>query len=285
MPFNDEYKLGSTQYLAETSHQNTIHVNEIIEQGEVDCVAIPRGYSMHELEKYKEFRVRPRGSLVSEHFDDFVEYIVQARNNQPSVDSNNTAVFINRDNMSAFAVLDYYAGRGHADNTATFDAVRTPLFGAVTRLASSNGFKQRELIHFIEDWGDSVEFVDGENETMSQGEAVAAAQSMTVEKAKKIKQTHGDMSQDYTISEQAELAKAGKFIAGMRFTDELYVGTERQVDVEVKLFLAVYDESFEIGLRILRLDRLRDDKVKELRDKLISYGITNYVGKYDPKRR
>lgn len=243
---------------------------------EAAAVALPDGWSIEKLETLKPQRQYPRGKFNTTHWQDFLAY-GKARESEGAV------CFINPDNMTARILFDYRDGIGHAKNTADYEAELTPPFLALMK-KTDTPLKQRDLTNLLEDWGDDITAYDKDGTAIPTAEAVQLLQTLTVEKAKRIKQTQGDFEHERTISEQAALKKEGRIVAELRITDTLYQGTVKPITVRYKLALVIDDDKFTLALREVGAGANSRAKAEELMESAkAAFFMPVYAGEYDAR--
>lgn len=257
---------------------NNIIQNEDGKKG-AQTIALPYGFSLASLEQFEAQRYQPRGHYSTSDYRDLLTY-AKAR----EADFSGGALFIDPDEMIARIIFDYDGGRGHGNNTARYDAETTPLYGALRRICHKEMTSQKELIQLLEDWAGDITAHDKDGAEIPLNTAVAILSSLTVEKAKRIKQTQGDWEHERTVAEQAALKAEGQMVAELRIIDELYTGTEEKITVRARLSLAVADDKFFLKLRLIGEEKNNRAKAQEMRtmaEKALQMPV--YNGQYDSK--
>lgn len=262
--------------LINRSEKITQHVNELINIEGRALVALPDGFCLTELEEFEAQRRFPRGIYRTRDFDDFMEYT-----SAKEKEFNDSVMFINPHDMVATVIFDYDGGKGHAKNKAIWNAQMTVLFSALKSICGQP-VSQSELIEFLEDWADEITAVDRNGEDMSIGDAVRCLSSLTVEKAKTIKQTRADFEYEQSASEKAALAKDAQMVGSLIIHDPVYVGLENLDTVTAKLALVVHDDKFTLKLRIVGESSLQEYKLDEMMNcARTRLEIPVYAGEYD----
>lgn len=235
----------------------TALLNKALADG-ADSVVLPEGYRVEDLEAYKPERRYPRGEYLTAHWGDYLAYLTGQEENHTE-----PACFVDVENMVALTYLDHNNGTGHCKNAARYNATKTEIYKALGKHTNAV-LKQRDLIALLEDWGDDITACDKDGEAIPTAEAVQLLQTLTVEKAKRIKQVQGDFEHERTLSEQAALKKEGRIVAELRITDPLYQGTEKPITVRYKLVLVVAEDQFALSLREIGAEANRRAKAEEL---------------------
>lgn len=256
----------------------TDHLNKIVHDG-AHTIALPDGFSLVSLECFEAQRYQPRGAYMTHDCRDLLTY-AKAR----EADFNSSAMFINPDNMTARIIFDYDGGRGHGNNTADYEAEPTPLYRALRNTCYNSITSQKELVQLLEDWAGDISAHDKDGAEIPLNTAVALLSSLTVEKAKRIKQTQGDWEHERTVAEQAALKAEGQMVTELRINDELYTGTEEKITVRARLSLAVADDKFFLKLRLIGEEKNNRAKAQEMRamaENTLKMPV--YNGNYDCK--
>ena len=255
---------------------NNIIQNEDGKKG-AQTIALPEGFNLESLERFEAQRYYPRGRYITHDCRDLLEY-AKAR----EADFSGSAMFISPENMTARIIFDYDGGRGHGNNTADYEAEPTPLYRALQYLCRGGATSQKELVQLLEDWAGDISAHDKDGAEIPLNTAVSLLSSLTVEKAKRIKQTQGDWEHERTVAEQAALKAEGQMVAELRITDELYTGTEEKITVRARLSLVVADDKFALNLRLIGEEKHNREKAQEIRalaEKALQMPV--YNGHYD----
>ena len=257
---------------------NNIIQNEDGKKG-AQTIALPEGFNLESLERFEAQRYHPRGHYISRDYRDLLAY-AKAR----EADFSGGALFINPENMTVRIIFDYDGGRGHGKNIASCDVAATPLYYALGRACGRDAVSQKDLIQLLEDWAGDITAHDKDGAEIPLNTAVSLLSSLTVEKAKRIKQTQGDWEHERTVAEQAALKAEGQMVAELRITDELYTGTAEKITVRARLSLAVADDMFALNLRLIGEENNNRAKAQEMRtmaEKALQMPV--YNGQYDSK--
>lgn len=258
----------------------TDHLNKTIQDDSIHFIALPEGFSLESLERFEAQRYHPRGNYITHDCRDLLAY-AKAR----EADFNSSAMFINPDNMTARIKFDYDGGRGHGKNTADYEAEPTPLYRALQYLCRGGTTSQKELVQLLEDWAGEITAHDKDGAEIPLNTAVSLLSSLTVEKAKRLKQTQGDWEHERTVAERAALKAEGQMVTELRITDELYTGTaEEKITVRARLSLVVAADQFALNLRLVGEEKHNRAKAQEMRamaENALQMPV--YNGYYDSK--
>lgn len=257
----------------------TDHLNKTIQDDSIHFIALPEGFSLESLEHFEAQRYHPRGHYITHDCRDLLAY-AKAR----EADFNSSAMFINPDNMTARVIFDYDGGRGHGKNTADYEAEPTPLYRALQYLCRGGTTSQKELVQLLEDWAGEITAHDKDGAEIPLNTAVSLLSSLTVEKAKRLKQTQGDWEHERTVAERAALKAEGQMVTELRITDELYTGTAEKITVRARLSLVVAADQFALNLRLVGEEKHNRAKAQEMRamaENALQMPV--YNGYYDSK--
>nr|DAY45322.1 MAG TPA: protein of unknown function DUF2303 [Caudoviricetes sp.] len=269
--------MENIETLINRSEVITDHLNKIVHDG-AHVIALPDGFSLASLEQYEAQRYYPRGYYSTRDYRDLLAYAAARE-----ADFTGAAMYIDPEDMVARIIFDYDGGRGHGKNTASCDAAATPLYHALGRICGGIT-SQKELVQLLEDWAGDISAHDKDGAEIPLNTAVSLLSSLTVEKAKRIKQTQGDWEHERTVAEQAALKAEGQMVAELRITDELYTGTEEKITVRARLSLVVADDKFALNLRLVGEEKHNREKAQEMRvmaENALQMPV--YNGYYDSK--
>lgn len=264
--------------LINRSEAITEQLNKLI-QGAAHVIAMPDGFSIENLERFDERRYHPRGAYKTRDYRDLLAY-AKAR----EADFTGSALFIDPKDMIARVIFDYDGGRGHGKNTAHCEAEATPLYFALRRICHKDLTSQKELVQLLEDWAGEITAHDKDGAEIPLNTAVSLLSSLTVEKAKRLKQTQGDWEHERTVAERAALKAEGQMVTELRITDELYTGTAEKNTVRARLSLVVADDKFALNLRLVGEEKHNRAKAQEMRamaENALQMPV--YNGYYDSK--
>lgn len=255
---------------------NNIIQNEDGKKG-AQTIALPEGFNLESLERFEAQRYHPRGHYSTRDYRDLLVY-AQAR----EADFSGAAMYIDPEDMVARIIFDYDGGLGHGKNTARYTAETTPLYYALRRICGKDATSQKELVQLLEDWAGEITAHDKDGAEIPLNTAISLLSSLTVEKAKRIKQTQGDWEHERTVAEQAALKAEGQMVTELHITDELYTGTEEKITVRARLSLVVADDKFALNLRLVGEEKHNREKAQEMRamaEKTLQMPV--YNGHYD----
>lgn len=222
-------------------------------------LALPEDFKVHDLESYLPDRRRARGTMTTSVIKDFAAY---AKTHALPSDTDEgeageqvscAAVFIDKDNMSATAVLNLGTVNqpGHADNLAVLKLDRSAAFAAVQAIANGQPRKQTDVAEFLEDW---APFITCRNaDVIGTGQAAAAIRTITIEAAKKVTSSEQQLGAEKSAFESVQASSGDNLPTTIEFLlDPPYFGLDART---VTLRLSVLaSEKPAIVLRIVKLE-------------------------------
>lgn len=159
-----------------------------------------------DLEGKLPLRRRARGAMRTDFVAPFAAYV--AAHAQPG-----TTVFINADDMSAQAVLNFGSNTlpGHCDNITNVELKQTAAYKAMTRLLMS-ATSQRDLAEWLEEWGAMVlvrESHEPGAPVLDLKSCINAVRNVTIKAVKDAESAVGNFSQTRSALEEISMqAKA-----------------------------------------------------------------------------
>lgn len=171
--------------------------------GQRGLLALPTSFSVHDIERSMEFRLRSRGKMQTSSIDDFASYT----KNQADQDCGCT-VFVS-DDIKAVAVLNLGTPThpGHADNLAELALKPSAAYKAMLE-KDGQPISQKMAVEFCEDWLDHLTFCEGSG-TITKGQALNALRTVTIESARKIESVSANLSETMSAFEKVEASTAG----------------------------------------------------------------------------
>lgn len=229
-----------------------------------------KDHELLDLERYEGLRRRARGSMQTTITESFAQYVHQHQ--EPGC-----SIFIDPEEMSANAVLNLGtpAEPGHADNRATLTLRETP---AYTTLRSLCKFaeSQQKIAEWLEDWQDIItahvapETASDEDSIPGQIKirtAIAAIRSLTIEQAKSVGTTVGNLNASASTFESIAAKSVHTIPTRLCITTPTHEGLEPRA-IQVRLGILTGDKAPTISLRIIREGDLQESIAKEFEEKL-----------------
>lgn len=220
-------------------------------------VALPDGYTIHDLEKMQEFRRRARGTMHTSVIDDFATYVTQHK-------ENGAMVFINPDEMTATAVLNLGDPErpGHADNIARLGLKRTAAYAALRGIATGAGHKQATIAEFFEDWPNELMFFNDEG-AIAAPKAIAAIRKVTIESLRKLESTEQSLSASKSAFESVAATSSEPIPTTIYFKCVPYADLHARTFV-MRLTIGTGGDKPTIGLRIVKQEEHDEEMAQEL---------------------
>ena len=213
-----------------------------------------------QLEGYELGRRRKRGTFRTEDIDSFVGYI------EDEAQPENTKIFIDKDQMSAVAVLNFGADdfeQGHLDNNAVLQAQRTITFKQLMQMHIEGRCKQKMFAEFLEDWGHVVVAKNGDGEVIENAKAVNAVRNMQIDENA---QTHSNVDNYRESRSRLESVEAKSFDGALpayfEVTDTCYNGFAWRT-LKLRLGISSVDGAPVFKLDIIGLQLIQDAFAKE----------------------
>lgn len=168
-------------------------------------IIIPDGYKTENLERFTSAPKLFRGQFKTESIADFVKYI-----NNNGDEGNGTAIYIDRENMTAKAILD----KGCIEvpewgaHTAHIAVKKSPEYVKLLRLESQT-LSQTDLLDFIEDWEAHFYFYDSDGASIAINDAINNIRRTTVTSTSKTESAAGNFKAEKSFLEDIEITMSG----------------------------------------------------------------------------
>ncbi|GBL02956.1 DUF2303 family protein [Glaciecola sp. KUL10] len=246
-------------------------------------VAVPDNFNIKSLESLSHYRAQFRGELNTNSLTSFVQYCKDNAGVNDYMDDANQ-ICINPDKMSAQAIFDLYVGDmpGHCNHLATLALQRT---GAYSNLLHFGGNRhdQTAFSDFLEDWQDYITTTNSAGEHLSIANAVAAARSITLEKAREISSEIGDFDNSASVMERSSAKNSDRLPAFIAFKCIPYNGLkEREFIMKVSINTGGVEPRFSV--RIVGIDVVKEEITDEfkslLEEQVKALPVSIYVGTF-----
>lgn len=221
-----------------------------------NVVAVKDGYSLVEVEKYRDQKTRFTGTFQTELLDEFVGY--------SKVHYSDRAIcFVNRDALSAKIIFDFMDSDGGAvgfqRNMAVLKPATSPLWAQIQKLVAQREVSQKDLAFFLTDNDSCLAYNSGTIVPLS--EAITAIRTLKINTQKSAEIKVGNLSQEKSLMEKIDADNN----PAARVPD-MIVYTLRPVSwldpVEVSIRLSINtaekDGQFHLIPRIVNPDQLND---------------------------
>jgi uncharacterized protein YfdQ (DUF2303 family) len=238
-------------------------------------VAIPKDYTVVNLQQYKDAPKQFEGMFSTHVLDEFVAYLQENGNDD-------TGLFIDPDNSEALAIIDM----GKADkpkwgrHRAVLKLKKTAEYDAVTAKALKV-FGQTALIDFVEDFAPNIIFYTGDQKTpVDLSSAILAIRKMTVEQKASKDSTVGDFKAATNKFDEIEVrSKGAELPSGFFFTCPPHEGFSEKL-LDCRLRATGNGDKVELVYRILGYELMVDSIAGEFKELLAKESaVPMYCGK------
>jgi uncharacterized protein YfdQ (DUF2303 family) len=228
-----------------------------------ETVALPSDYKLHDLEQYLPNRRRMRGVMETESLASFVAYV--SVNEEPG-----TAVFVDQNAMTATAVLNLGQPDepGHADNIAMLKPVKTAAYRALLAHANGNGYAQKAIAEFMEDWADNLACFGVDGSPIRVPQAVAAVRKITIDAMRKIESEEQSLGASKSAFESVQASSKEPLPTLILFTCQPYADLDNR-QFALRLGVLTGESTPKVNLRISKLEEHQEAMANELASKII----------------
>lgn len=219
------------------------------------AAVLPDGFTLHQVECLKEQRRRARGVFTTTSLNDFANYVSEHK--EPGA-----TVFVS-DDIKATAILNLGAPNapGQADNAAKLSMIQTAAYQALLKV-DGTPLPQKVAVEFLEDWIDSITFVSGTG-PLEKGASLEALRKVTIDAARKVESTTGNLSASLSSFEQVTASSATTMPEFVYFKCEPYHGLDVREFV-MRLGILTGSEKPQIQLRIQKHQSHVEEMAAEL---------------------
>ena len=258
------------------------HTNTALSTLTSQLVALPKGYELHDLERYHQHPFRFSGGFETTVLPDFVKYVKSV----PDIGQyGSPTVFISPHHARATAYfnLGNPESPGHGDHWAALDMPATPEWEAMRKSADTQ-FSQQALIEWLENWQDNVQPLTANDDAMPLKQAIAAIRTVTIKTASEMTNTEDNFRQSRSMMENIEASSRVEMPAFIDFRAEPYLG---QVPITVCLRVSVLTggEKPMFRLRPIALEKAETEALTTFASRLMTElgdGPQVYIGTFKP---
>lgn len=243
-------------------------------------VFAPSDFTRHDLEKLQPNRRRARGAMNTSDIEAFATY------SEEHAEAGAT-VFIDADAMSARAVLNLGTSEepGHADNVGVLKLKQTAAYTALLATANGRQLSQQSAAEFLEDWAEEVECFGESSGALNHGAAVAALRKLTIDTARKVESTVGQLSASLSAMEQVKASSDNPVPTTIYFQCVPFHGLASRLFV-LRLAIHTAGDKPMLSLRIKNLEGHQEQMAKEFAENVreaIPGEIPVVIGTYAAK--
>ena len=245
---------------------------------DLDAVALPDGYTIHDLEQYNDEPRRHAREFNTDSIDDFIAYVNDTHHDADGP----TIVFVGEPHVLAIIGASTCREPRFEKNTARLELARTPVYHAVMQLCEQYRLNQTELADWLTEWADFI----GHGISLEGGK-VPVDKTIAVIRRMKISGNSGSVhvSEVYggskSAMESVEINADEIKIIGIAFIQPLYNGMPA---VEFTVRLSVFldkEHGLEFSARILRHNDVilkQRAKIQAVVENRMDNDIDVYVG-------
>ena len=243
-------------------------------------VFVPDNFERHDLERLLPNRRRARGAMNTSDIEAFATY------SEAHAETGAT-VFIDADAMSARAVLNLGDADqpGHADNVSVLKLKSRAAYNALLAIGNGRQISQQAAAEFLEDWAEEVECFGESSGALNHGAAVAALRKLTIDTARKVESTVGQLSASLSAMEQVKASSENPVPTTIYFTCVPFHGLKQTLFV-LRLAIHTAGDKPTLSLRIKNLEGHQEQMAKEFAENVrdaIPGEIPVVIGTYATK--
>ena len=222
------------------------------------AAALPEGFALHDLEIFRQYRRRERGTMNTTNVDSLFEYCQDHR-------ESGATVFVNPEKMTATAVLNFGTTMepGHCDNVANLELKKTAAFVALLNTATGQKLSQTFTAEFFEDWSDLVKFENEDGALLEPKKAIAAFRKLTIESMQKLEASEQQLGASRSTFESVKASSENGIATTIHFTCLPYQElTERTFTLRLSIITG--PDKPAISLRIKNYELHQEEMAIEL---------------------
>ena len=243
-------------------------------------VFVPNNFDRHDLEKLLPNRRRARGVMNTSDIEAFATYSEEHA-------EDGATVFIDADAMSARAVLNLGTSEepGHADNVGVLKLKQTAAYTALLQIGNGRHLSQQSAAEFLEDWAEEVECFGENSGEINHGAAVAALRKLTIDTARKVESSEGQLSASLSVMEQVKASSENPIPTTIYFNCVPFHGLDKRLFV-LRLAVHTAGDKPTLSLRIKNLEGHQEEMAQEFAGnvrEVIANQIPVVIGTYAVK--
>jgi len=227
-----------------------------------DAILLPPGYTLADLEKYREQPFRMRGTYVTTRLPEFVSYLDQMADES-------SRLFVDPEAMTALCRLDHgsIGGPLWGEAKAKLTIKKSPEYAALSAILGKS-LSQEELVDYLLDWAPALAF-STDVADISVEQAVTLIRKIETKTGAKSTHETTDTKRERSLLESAAVTSQPPAIMTLtcRPYDDL---GERELTVRLAYFPT---DPPKIKLRLLGAERLAVDLAEEFR-----FALTQELG-------
>lgn len=218
---------------------------------DMPLVVVPEKFSVENLERYLNNRIRARGQMATSVIDEFVSFV-------DSRGQENMRCFINEDHMSATNVFNFGNDHqpGHCDDTAVLTLKKTAEYKALDAMDGERR-SQQKMAEFLEDWAPNITFINEQGEVLSPVKAIAAVRRITINASAKSESETTNFRSERSALESITVDASSGLPAEIHFVAPAYIGLQ-PFRFECRLSVITGEKEPVLVLRIKRSEQLAE---------------------------
>lgn len=213
------------------------------------------------LDKYKAGRSRKQGDFNTTSVSGFASFINDKAN------LNDTAVFLDKDNMKAVAVCNFEEegfAQGHLDYRAIITAKPTTVFEKLWAMHKQGRINQKAFAEFLEDWAFIFRATNGDGEEIAISSAIGAVRQMRLDANVTSDSSVGNFKESRSRLASIEAKSThGALPAYFEVTDPCFNELTESL-IKLRLTIGTNGDDPVFSLSIMGLEALIDAKSVEL---------------------
>lgn len=256
---------------------NVRHSLQLAIEDGTGLVLAPSDFKLHDLENMLPHPRRMTGKFKTQSLGAFIRFV------DVSANKDSSRIFVEPEDMSATAIIDYKDGEkpGHRDYTATFKAERTPELVALFSILDQRR-TQQSIVEFCEDWLSYISFQDADGLQLDTKRTLGALRSITIKEAREVESQVESLSQTRSAFESvAAVSKQHQLPSFVTFTCVPYVGFQSRA-FRARISMTTHNDNLLLTMRAILLDQhvqqMGDELVAKLMQELSSGGIPIFMG-------
>ncbi|MDO9105194.1 MAG: DUF2303 family protein [Methylovulum sp.] len=244
----------------------------------IDGIILPKDYILASFEKYLPVPFVFKASLSTTSIADWLSYV-------NSCASEDTGIYINKQEMSALAIIDQgsHTLPRWGKHRATLTLVKTPEYADLLKY-NGNPIAQKDMINLLLDWEDCIQCYiepeisdpgqDAETKQLTFKQSLQSFRRLTIDSISHLEQIQNDASgsvdvkQAYNVSAQGQtpINKIVMTTAGYEGLDETQITIMLRYDKSASGVIVFY--------RIIKQEQMIENRAQAFK-KYIDNGINN----------
>ena len=245
-----------------------------IESLDIPAVALPKDFSVENLEKFMDAPTRFRGTYRTDNLIAFAEY-----NN----DKKKGICFISSSNAIATSSFDLgdEENPGHGDHRATLQLTPTSEYTEQQKIEGET-LTQIKFAEWLEDWRHFVQIKDQNGNDMHVNAAIQSARKVTLRSTQSTDHNEQHYKSSRSAMEEIEAKAEHGIPAYITFTCKPHENFEER-DFVMRVSLLTQRDVPHFKLRTIQLQLIKDAIAEEFQQKLtaeLNENVTTHIGTF-----